>query len=400
MHILVIYQYFGTPAGSWSTRVYEQCRRWVASGARVTVITSPYEKSDIKAEGFISRQSVEGINLVVVNTADNNRKPKVVRAANALLFALTSCYYALSGKYDVLLVSSGPITVGIPLILAKRLRRKKTVFELRDLWPGGAVEAGLIINPHLVRSGFWLEKACYSSADLVVSASIGQRDNIIQRFPHINPLVIPNASDNELFGQPAVGELPAGLRDKILFTHIGSLGLLHNVSYWLDVAREFGRENPSRPVAFVFIGEGAERSQLERRVKDENIDNVYFMGLMPKRELPLWVQASYATLFATIATPTQDACSPNKIFDSFAAGIPIVQTSGGWIKSLVSEYQCGINVPLDNPVTAARMLQGYLNDPDSRDLHGRNARNLALTMFDRDRLANQYYQAIERCITT
>jgi hypothetical protein len=105
--------------------MYEQCRRWVTSGAEVTVVTSPYEKSDIKAKGFISRQSVRGINLIVVNTADNNRKVKIARAASALLFSLASCFYALLSKYDILLVSSGPITVGLPLILAKRIRKKK-----------------------------------------------------------------------------------------------------------------------------------------------------------------------------------------------------------------------------------------------------------------------------------
>jgi len=380
--------------------MYEQCRRWVTSGAEVTVVTSPYEKSDIKAKGFISRQSVRGINLIVVNTADNNRKVKIARVASALLFSLASCFYSLLSKYDVLLVSSGPITVGLPLILAKRLRKKKTVFELRDLWPGGAVEAGLIRNPVLVRFVFWLEKVCYISADLVVCASSGQKENITERFPMIKPLVIPNASDNELFGKPAFGKLPAAFLEKTLFTHIGSLGLIHNVGYWLDVAKAFAQYDSCSSVAFVFIGEGAEREQLERRLVDENIDNVYFMGLMPKIQLPIWVQKTYATLFATIQTKTQDACSPNKIFDSFAAGVPIVQTSGGWIKSLVSERQCGINVPLNEPETAASMLNDYLKKPKIRNLHGKNARNLAMTIFDREKLSNKYFQAIENIIQT
>jgi glycosyltransferase involved in cell wall biosynthesis len=380
--------------------MFEQCRRWVTSGAEVTVVTSPYEKSDIKAKGFISRQSVRGINLIVVDTADNNRKLKITRAANAILFSLTSCFYALFSKYDVLLVSSGPITVGIPLILAKKLRKIKTVFELRDLWPGGAVEAGLIRNSYLIKFGFLIEKVCYISADLVVCASSGQRDNIIERFPYIDPLVIPNASDNELFGKPAIGKIPEEFLGKTLFIHIGSLGLIHNVSYWLDVAKYFAHYDIYRSVAFVFIGEGAEREQLERRLVDEDIDNVYFMGLMPKIQLPLWLHKSYATLFATIPTKTQDACSPNKIFDSFAAGIPIIQTSGGWIKSMVSEHQCGINVPLNDPETTASMLNNYLKNPSIRNFHSKNARNLAVTIFDREKLSNKYYHAIENIIKT
>ena len=37
MRILYFYQYFTTPKGSWSTRVYEFTRRWVKAGDTVTV---------------------------------------------------------------------------------------------------------------------------------------------------------------------------------------------------------------------------------------------------------------------------------------------------------------------------------------------------------------------------
>jgi len=137
LNIFVIYQYFGTPSGSWSTRIYEFTKRWVSNGKEVTVITAPYEKSDIKANGFISRQEVDGIKLIVINAADSNRDPIFKRGFNALLFAFMSVYYAWKMNYDLLLASSGPITVGLPLILAKKFRNKKTVFEVRDLWPAG-----------------------------------------------------------------------------------------------------------------------------------------------------------------------------------------------------------------------------------------------------------------------
>ena len=106
LQILFFYQYFGTPQGSWSTRVYELCRRWVAAGHKVTVVTAPYEKSDIKAQGFISRQQVEGIELIVINAGDSNRLPVLQRVLRALTFAVISVAYALRLRYDVLIASS------------------------------------------------------------------------------------------------------------------------------------------------------------------------------------------------------------------------------------------------------------------------------------------------------
>ena len=94
--ILIFYQYFGTPKGSWSTRIYELARRWVKNGHKVTVVTSPYEKSDIKVERFITKSEIEGINLIIINSPDSNRKSTIKRAVNAVRFAFMSIWYALT----------------------------------------------------------------------------------------------------------------------------------------------------------------------------------------------------------------------------------------------------------------------------------------------------------------
>lgn len=48
MNIVYFYQYFGTPKGGWSTRVYETIRRWARQGHHVTVVTSLYDKSELE----------------------------------------------------------------------------------------------------------------------------------------------------------------------------------------------------------------------------------------------------------------------------------------------------------------------------------------------------------------
>ncbi len=88
MNILFFYQYFGTPKGSWSTRVYELTRRWVEAGHSVTVVTTPYDKSDIQADGFISKMEVEGIDIIIVNSGDSNLFPIWKRVTRALIFSL------------------------------------------------------------------------------------------------------------------------------------------------------------------------------------------------------------------------------------------------------------------------------------------------------------------------
>ena len=393
MRIVYFYQYFGTPKGSWSTRVYELCKEWIASGNQVTVVTSPYEKSDIKAEGFISKQNIDGIDLVVINSGDSNRLPVWRRVLRSMRFSLISVYYALTLKYDVLISSSGPITVGIPLIFARKFRRKTCFFEVRDLWPEGGIEMGKITGKLQIRLARWFEKQCYKHAKAVVTSSPGQKEHIARRYPKLEIQVIPNASDVHVFGQKSESRLPGWTEGKQLFTHIGSLGLIHNMSYWMKVAEEL-QELEGHTIELVFIGDGAERQSLEEWKKKKSLNLVHFLGLKPKTDLPVWVQASVATLFATLDNPVQDTCSPNKIFDSFAAGVPIVQTSNGWIRDLVRDKQCGINVDLNDPKDCAQQMIRLSKDTELREQLSRNARNLAEGEFNRSRLAAEYLEII------
>lgn len=394
MKILVFYQYFGTPKGSWSTRIYELTRRWVKEGHDVTVVTAPYDKSDIKATSFISHQKIENIKLIVINSGDSNKLNFFRRAFNAILFSIIAIWYSLTLKYDISIASSGPITIGLPMIFSKKIRRKKTIFEVRDLWPSGGIELGIITSNWQKNIGLYLEKLCYYSSDLIVTASIGQKEHILNRYNDLEIAVIPNASDLELFDVKNKAALPSWTNGKVIFTHIGSLGLIHNTSYWLNVAEHLKKIDYRKSVCLVFIGDGIDRKKLESEKKDRDLDNLYFLGLKPKVELPNWVKNSRATLFATLDNPVQNTCSPNKIFDSFAAGVPIIQTTTGWIGELVDNEKCGINISLEFPERAAKKILWLAKNPNEAKIMGENAYNLALTQFNRDILATQYLKLI------
>ncbi|UCS93237.1 glycosyltransferase family 4 protein [Echinicola marina] len=396
MKILFFYQYFGTPKGSWSTRIYELTKRWVKEGHEVTVVTAPYDKSDIKASSFISHQKIEGINLIVIDLGDSNRFNYVTRAFRAILFSIISIWYSIFRTYDVCISSSGPITIGFPLIVSKWLRRKKTVFEVRDLWPAGGIELGLIKGEIQKKISIIIEKLCYYSSNLIITASVGQKDHIQKRFEKLTIEVIPNASDIEVFNVEGNEPLPEWTTGKVIFTHIGSLGLIHNISFWLDVARNLKELDENNTVSLVFIGDGKDRLPLLEQKERYKLDNIFFLGLMPKSQLPKWVNNSRATLFATLDNPVQSTCSPNKIFDSFAAGVPIVQTTTGWIRDLVDKEKCGINVSLSSPRDAAKKILWLANNSDEASIMGKNAFSLAMSDFNRDILSKKYLDLLSQ----
>src|SRR5690606_3863248 len=385
MKILIFYQYFGTPKGKWSTRMYEMTRRWVNQGHQVTVVTSPYEKSDIRAKEFIERQNIDGIELIVINSADSNRDGIVKRMCKAMVFSLMSCYYALTVKCDVVIASSGPITVGVPALLTKWFRHKPMVLEVRDLWPDGAIELGKLNSEVLRKIAIWFEKLCYKNAALVVPCSKGMEEGVLRKYPQANTMIIPNASDVELFSAVSDedSKKPARYAEKKLFLYAGSLGLMDEVEQVIEGMRLV--KNPD--VLWLVIGEGAERKHLESLVSKYQLTNIEFLGIMPKTEVIKWFSRVEATFVTFRDLPVLHTSSPNKMFDSFAAGVPIIQSTKGWIKDLVELSQCGINVEPDKPEQFAAAIESIANNRTYRDRLAVNARRLAENEFNRDILA-------------
>jgi glycosyltransferase involved in cell wall biosynthesis len=393
LKIIVFYQYFGTPKGGWSTRVYEMCRRWVAQGAEVTVVTSPYDKSDISAQRFFDTQNFEGIKVKIINLPQSNKHPIWKRIYTFLGFSFFSLWYALVENYDIAIASSGPITIGLPGLVAKWIRRKKLIFEVRDLWPLGAIELGMIRNKGLRKIALFAEKTFYQASDFIVTCSDGMTENIQKRFPKLDVRTIPNASDVELFQKKTSFVLPEKYHGKKIIVYTGSLGAMDNCEQMIRGIAAFS----SQPdVCFVIIGEGAEKPQLMDLARTLKIQNIDFLGLIPKVEVIGWLQNAYAALVTFRNLEVFQTSSPNKLFDAFAAGVPLIQNTQGWIKTLFFEVRCGINVPQENPVEFGKAIERMVASEEERNEMAAHSKMLGETRFNRDLLAEEYFQWMKK----
>lgn len=388
MRVLYFYQYFTTPSGCWSTRAYEFARRWVNAGDAVTIVTSVYDKSDLKPRGIVSRFVVDGITVIVLNVRLSNKHGKLLRLLTFAAYACLASWYALVSPADVVLASSGPITVGIPALVARYVRRRPLVFEVRDLWPEGAIQLGLLRNPAAIALARWLERRCYHAARSVVALSPGMKEWILARHPGVNVEVVPNAADNEQARCSTPVELPAWAQGKKLAVYAGTLGLIDDCGQILECARVL-KEAGADDVAIAIIGDGRERPMLQERAQQLQLDNVHFVGLIPKSEVMRWLLAANCALFVVKDVPFLATASPNKVFDALAAGTPIVQTSQGWIRDLLEREECGVTVPPNDADALAKAVLQLARDGELRARLSNNARRVAQAQFDRGLLAAQ-----------
>ena len=406
MHILYIHQHFATPAGSTGTRSYEFARRWVKAGHKVTLIAGHYDIGGLQVDRALSlKQTIEGINVVVVGTKYSNKQSHLRRITSFLSFCLLSIYAGLRTKgVDVIYASSTPLTVGIPAMVIKWAKHIPFVFEVRDQWPEIPIELGIITNRFLIKILLWLEKTIYKNCSSIVALSPGQADGIRavltpdsrnRGLTEEKPIiVIPNSCDIDLFRPDINGSAVRqrmGWGDKLVLLHTGAMGKVNGLKFVIDAAERLKEHSD---IMFVLIGDGNQKPFLESRVKELGLTNVEILSSMPKQELPEFYAAADMGLVIIGNFPIIEHNSANKFFDSLSAGKPVLLNYSGWQRKILEDNKAGLGCDLCNLDEFLEKVL-YLNSHRQQIKQmGQNARQVAIKEFNRDNLAKQALAAI------
>lgn len=396
MHVLYFHQHFSTPQGSAGTRSYEMARALIREGHSVTMICGSYAQGTTGLSGpFVKgrrRGTVDGIDVIEFKLEYGNEMGFVRRALVFAKFALGAIGVALREPADVIFATTTPLTAGIPGIIARWLRRRPFVFEVRDLWPELPRAMGIITNPVILWLMSVLEWVSYRSADRLIGLSPGIVDGIAARgVPRARITMVPNGCDLDLFARPGTAWRPEGVRDdQLLAIFTGTHGLANGLDAVLDAAavlKAHGRED----IRIALVGRGREKPRLRERAAREGLDNVLFLEPVPKTELTgLMAGADIGLQILKNVPAFYFGTSPNKFFDYIAAGLPVLNNYPGWLAGLITENECGFAVPPDDPAAFADALIAAADDRDALRRKGQNARALAERAFSRAELSRQW----------
>src|SRR5690606_19123707 len=155
------------------------------------------------------------------------------------------------------------------------------------------------------------------------------------------------AANIELFSTPK----PLNKNDltpKTYAIYTGNIGMVNN-SYWLYEAAKELQKLGRNDIKILLIGEGQQREQLEELAEKESVFNFKRLGLMPKSDLIAYVQNAFVSLVPLKGSPVLDTSSPNKFFESLAAGVPVIQNTQGWMKDFLEEHKVGMTLDPSNP---------------------------------------------------
>jgi glycosyltransferase involved in cell wall biosynthesis len=398
VHILIIHQAFSSLEDAGGTRHYEMACILREKGHDVTVIASPVNYLTGKSNGrmkWIDRQVDEnGIEILRAFTYEAWHRSFFHRIITFISFMISSFFAALSvGKVDFVWGTSPPLFQGFTAWLVARLKGAIFLFEVRDLWPEFAIAIGVLKNPIIIRMSRWLERFLYSHADQVIVNSPGYLDYVKNHSAKAVKL-IPNGADLVMF-QSSRGEEKKekwGLAGKKIVLYAGAHGISNDLGIVLQAALKI-RER--KDIAFVFVGDGKEKSGLIQQAADLNLDNVKFLPPVMKNEMADVFAG--ATICLAILKPLEwyKTTYPNKVFDAMAAGKPVLLCIDGVIRELVESANAGVFVNPGDPEALARAVVDLADDPDKCELMGRNGLAMIEQNYSRKQIADLFLALLE-----
>jgi glycosyltransferase involved in cell wall biosynthesis len=393
MRILYLHQYFMTRSGIGGTRSYEFARRFAARGHEVSMVTAA-------APGEDQRRIVDGIDVIGVRAGfgDYVRGTKLSYPRRVLEFARFAIAATVTvlrlPRPDVIYATSPPLTMALPALAAAARHRTPLVFEVRDLWPEAPIQMGALRNPLLQRLARALERFVYRRAAHVIALSPGMRAGVIAAGTAADKVVlIPNASDIELFSPDREGgdfRERLGLGDRFVCTYFGTMGEANDLTQVIEAAALMDDD-----VRFVLHGEGKRKQALKDLARARGVGNVVFSDAVEKDSVAELAAASDACMTIYKDVPILYTCSPNKLFDTFAAGRAAIVNTPGWLTELVEEGEAGVAVRPADPEHLAERVAFLRDNPDLVERYGRNGRKLAETEFSRDMLAERALGVLE-----
>jgi glycosyltransferase involved in cell wall biosynthesis len=402
MRILMVTHYFPPETGAPQARLSALAAAWAADGDEVTVLTGmPNHPTGVLAPQYRGairrREQTDGYRVLRTWLYATPNDGIVRKTAGHISFMITAVVlgWRASGPADVVVVSSPTFfSIGAAWLLA-RLKRARLVVEVRDLWPAIFVELGVLTNRRVIRLLERLELAAYAAADAVVVVSEGFRANLIDR--GVPPAKVHTVYNGVTVSQFASDPSDPRIRARLgggpadcLVLYVGTHGISQGLPDVADAASRLAGE----PVHVAFVGEGADKIRLQRRVEELRLANVTMLPGVPHDEVPALLAAADICLVPLRDVPLFATFIPSKMFEYLAARKAIVGAVAGEAAKILAEAGA-IVVPPGAPLALAEAISALAADPTRRTAMGERGRSYVEKFFDRAELARQYRKIID-----
>jgi colanic acid biosynthesis glycosyl transferase WcaI len=317
------------------------------------------------------------------------------RVLNYLSYVAWSVPLALFLRCDAVLAMTDPPFEGIVGAFVALLKGQPYVYNIRDLYPDMAIGGSLIQPGFLARVWEKLHRWALRRATGVIALGGDMRARIVSKGIDSARIAVVRdgaeihpANAMQLRLDPEV--IRAIRRDfRFVLLHAGNLGFYGAWETLIRAARELAAEG----LGLVFVGEGAQRAQLEAAASGSK--NIRFLPFFPARQIPS-VLAAPDMHIITIKRGLEGVVVPSKMYGILAAGKPIIAVAPKETDaaSLGEAQGFAVSADPDNPAELVAAIRVLASDGNKLKAMAEAAR-AAAPEYDRVNELRKFVKIIE-----
>lgn len=400
MRLLVVSQYFWPE----NFRINELVAALVARGHTVTVLTGRPNYPDGRIFDEFRRDPTQFSSYAGAHIVRIPLRPRgqggIRLALNYLSFVAWGCLlgpWRLRGQhFDAIFVFEiSPITVAIPALLLRRIKRVPLLMWVLDLWPETLSAVGTVRSARILGWVGRLVAFIYRRCDRILAQSQAFFPNIerwsgdgtrMRYFPAWAEAVFDESLDQI---EPAPELASSRGRFNVMFA--GNLGEAQDLPAILDAAKYLAHRSDIR---WLIVGDGRAAGNMRAAIEKLGLqDQIMMLGRHPLERMPSFFRAADALLVSLKAEPIFNMTIPGKVQTYLATGIPLLGMLDGEGARVIIESGAGFVCRAGDGAALANLVEHLAGlSVEERKAMGLRGRTYCRREFDRNMLVGRLEQ--------
>lgn len=347
-------------------------RELASRGHEVSVLTGfPNYPSGHLYPGYSIRAKLDswqdGIHIRRVALYPNHDTSASRRILNYGSFALsaTTVGLPLFDGLDAIWVYSSPATIAAPMWATKYLLGVPHVLHVMDLWPDSIFLSGFGgngLSQGLPRRA--LNKWCsamYKTASSVAYVTPGLRAELIHRgVPESKLHYVPGWADEEasIISEISPRSIWGVGEEELLILYAGTIGTAQGLDSLIEGLAILRGEVK---VICLLAGSGTEVEALERLTQKHALDNVHFLGQIPRDQISGIISAVDLQVVMLRDSPLSSITMPGKIQTILSTGKPFIAAVAGDAQMAAQRSGAAFLATPGNPASIAAAIREAAN---------------------------------------
>ena len=396
MRILLLNLYF-PPDSSATAKMIESVVDALSLAHGVTVLCGrpSYDPTERRPWRPYQTEIAGRARIIRVGSTAFPRFEMKKRVLNYLSYVALAIPRGLLVPCDAIVAMTDPPFQGIVGAVVAMLKRKPYVYNIRDMYPDMAVGGSLVRPGRLATMWEKLHRWALRRATRVIVLGEDMRARIIGK--GVEPARVLIVRDGTEILPPNTplpapdSEVVRAIRGSFSFVlvHAGNLGFYGAWNSLVSAARLLANDG----VGLVFVGDGAQRSEIEAAAAGSG--NIRFLEFFPASKIPSVLAAADAHVI-TVKRGLEGVVVPSKMYGILAAGKPIVAVAPKETDAVSLGIRRGFAVAAD-PDRAAEVVsavRSLVSDPHKLKTMGQAAR-AAAPDYDRVKELQKFVEIID-----